>query len=370
MINPIVRLAIVPKQNSSGGFDLNFQGFGKRERVMPKIDKMDTHHVGKGGLGPNIRLAHVPGAQGDNVLLGQRGVKQLEAEIAPALLVSYIYLEPFLKNQHRYAYRDWVMDSGAFSAHASGTEINLRDYIDCCKRLSDKDKTLTEVFALDVIGDWKASLKNTKRMWKQGVEAIPCFHYGEPWTVLKGLCKDYPKVAIGGCVGMRDKDAFAGQCFARVWPHKLHGFGFGSEKSLMLYPWHSVDATNWEMGPCAYGRWNAFGGKLSVRGSQQNLRAEVEWFLDLERRARDRWRKEMLKLEGDGRTVRLASEPNSGGGKRLAEALAPPTLRLAEQQGSDEQVRRSGLSPVVRLAQKQSGRENGKGLEPKKRSKK
>ena len=36
--------------------------------------------------------------------------------LSPALLVSYVYLKPFLANRHRYCYRDWVMDSGAFSA--------------------------------------------------------------------------------------------------------------------------------------------------------------------------------------------------------------------------------------------------------------
>lgn len=247
---------------------------------------------------PTVRLAHVPGAQGDNNLLGQRGVEALPDQSLPALLISYVYLPAFLENQHRYRYRDWVLDSGAFSAHNSGVEIKLQDYIDCCKRLMETDATLTEIFGLDVIGDHEASIKNVEEMWRQGVPAIPTFHYGSPWDVLKGLCKDYPKVAIGGCVGKRDKDKFAQQCFARVWPHRLHGFGFGSETSLMIVPWHSVDATNWEIAACKYGTWKAFGGqRVSVRGSRQNLRVEVEWYLDLERRARDRWRKEMARIE-------------------------------------------------------------------------
>jgi hypothetical protein len=252
----------------------------------------------------------------------------------PALLVSYVYLKPFLANRHRYHYRDWVLDSGAFSAHNSGTEIRLQDYIDCCQRLKDEDQTLTEVFALDVIGDWKASLANCEAMWAQGVEAIPCYHVGEPESILKGIAKDYPKIALGGCVGYRDKDHFAAQCFARVWPKKIHGFGFGSEKSVMALPWHSVDATNWEIGPCKFGRWQSY-GKMSVRGSKQNLRAEVEWYLALEQRARQRWKKEMTKLAAtespsvrlvangninnqpgrfDEPTVRLAADPASGGG--------------------------------------------------------
>lgn len=309
------------------------------KHTSPVGEEAMARHLGPT---PIVRLAHVPGAQGDNNLMGRNGVERLPAEVRPALLVSYVYLGPFLANKHRYAYRDWVMDSGAFSAFASGTEINLQDYIDCCKKLLVEDSTLTEVFALDVIGDWKASVKNAEEMWRQGIPAIPCFHYGEPWELLKGLAKDYPKIALGGCVGRRDKDEFAAQCFARVWPCKIHGFGFGGEKSILGLPYHSVDATNWETGPCRYGRWNAFGGGnasaktgrgLSLRGSAQNLRAEVEWYLELERKAREKWKKEMAKLEEIPRkypSVRLVSVSEQGVEKDLNKSSfsASPTVRL------------------------------------------
>lgn len=211
-------------------------------------------------------------------------------EAGPALLVSYVYLpvvEPLLGT---WAYRDWVMDSGAFSAHNSGTVINLQDYIDACKRLRDSGTRLTEVFALDVIGDWRASMRNTEEMWRQGVEAIPCYHWGEPEDVLLGMARDYPKIALGG-VALRvegKKLPWARRCFDRVWPKRVHGFAFSGERSVMALPWDSVDATNWELGPAAFGSWKTI-GKGSWRGSRQNLRAEVQWYLDLERRARERW---------------------------------------------------------------------------------
>ena len=63
----------------------------------------------------------------------------------------------------------------------------------------------------------------------------------------------------------------------------------------MALPWDSVDATNWESGPCMFGRWNSFGA-LSVRGSKQNLRAEIEYYLRVEQKARRRWRKTMRQL--------------------------------------------------------------------------
>jgi hypothetical protein len=249
-------------------------------------------------LGPHVRLAHVPGAQGDNNLLGQRGVDKVPDEGRPALLVSYYYAEPFLARRADYAYRDWVLDSGAFTANAQGEPIDLDAYIAKCQELLATDPTLTEVFALDVIGDWKASAANTDKMWEAGIPAVPCFHMGSPEEELVRLAKTYPKIALGGVVGLREdvRIEWAGQCFARVWPKKVHGFGFGGRKAILAIPWHSVDATNWELGPCKFGQWRTF-GKLSVRGSSQNLRVEIEHYLRLEREARQRWRREMALLE-------------------------------------------------------------------------
>ena len=238
----------------------------------------------------------------------------------PALLVSFVYLDAFQSHRRRYAFRDWALDSGAYSAHNSGRKIELAEYLDVCRRLLASDRKLTEVFAFDVIGNWRASLRNCERMWEAGVQAIPCYHVGEPEHALKHIARQYPKIALGGAVGFRRKDEWAAQCFARVWPKAVHGFGFGSEKSVMSVPWHSVDATSWEIGPCKYGRWQSF-GRMSVRGSRQNLRAEVEWYLRLERRARARWRKQMEQLDQNGPTIRLA-EANANTTGRRAEAFA------------------------------------------------
>ena len=305
-VGPSVRLAYHPE----GGRTLSDMGKETGPTVRLAYGNSPPERNGTSGLeGPTVRLAVAPksegpGANGVHHHVNECGLGD-ERATRPALLVSYVYLAPFLKNRHRYAYRDWVLDSGAFSAHNSGIEIKLQSYIDRCKELMETDETLSEVFALDVIGDWRASIKNCEEMWRQGVEAIPCYHVGEPVAELKAMAKDYPKIALGGCVGFRQKLKFAEQCFARVWPKAIHGFGFGAEKDVMALPWHSVDATNWEIGPCKFGRWNSF-GKMSVRGSKQNLRAEVEWYLDLEKRARQKWTAQMKEIKASGLTLRLA----------------------------------------------------------------
>jgi hypothetical protein len=208
----------------------------------------------------------------------------------PALLVSYVYLQGFLQAREGYRYRSWVMDSGAFSAAHSGNPIDLAQYIATCQELLATDPSLVETYSLDVLGDWRATRRNTERMWKAGVAAIPCFHYGEPEDALVGMARDYPKIAIGGAVGVRPKAkrAWASQCFARVWPKPVHGFGFGAAWAVMDLPFHSVDASNWEAGPCRFGTWKTF-GDMSNRGGRQDLRAEVAWHLQLEARARQKW---------------------------------------------------------------------------------
>jgi hypothetical protein len=251
----------------------------------------------------------------------------LTTDRLPALLVSYAYLQPFLKNRHRYKYRDWSMDSGAFSAANSGKVISLSEYIKVCHTLMRDDPTLVEIFALDVIGDPVASAKNAAAMWKEGINVIPCFHYGEPESALLELAAAYPKIAIGGVAYKRGamKTKWAEQVFARVWPKRIHGFAFGGEGAVLGLPFHSVDASSWEIGACGFGNWKQF-GHMTVRGSNQDLRGEVDYFIDLEERARIKWAAEMrlLSKTDTGRTdpsapnVRLAVVKALGRGELMA----------------------------------------------------
>jgi len=223
----------------------------------------------------------------------------------PALLVSYYYLKDFLKIRERLSFRDWVLDSGAFSAKNVGAQIDLRAYAETAKELAATDASLTEIFALDVIGDARATRKNTEKLWGMGIEAIPTFHVGEKLADLRSMARDYPKIALGGSVGYKTKLAWTTACFREVWPKRIHGFGFGSRRDVLALPWHSVDATNWELGPTAFGVWHGYSRTdrqqtLSVRGSKQDLRCEVDYFLRMEREAGHRWRNQMAEIEEDG----------------------------------------------------------------------
>ena len=227
------------------------------------------------------------------------GPKAVAPEQAPSILVSYPYLPFFLRHRSRVRLRSWMLDSGAYSAWNSGKVTDLDAYIRVCQELLATDPQLTEVVGLDVIGDWRAGLRNVERMWAAGVPAIPTYHITEPEDLLVGLARDYPKIAVGGTARLRGpaKLRFAEQAFARVWPKPIHGLAVGGRDVLLAVPWHSADASNWEANPGRFGKWQAFGGaNLGLRGGRQDLRAEVAWYLELERIARFKWRREMTRL--------------------------------------------------------------------------
>lgn len=231
-------------------------------------------------------------------------------KLKPALLASFVYLKQFLARKAELPYRDWVLDSGAYSAFNSGVVIDNLEYIETAKQLLATDPTLTEVFALDVIGDWRATLKNTEQAWEAGLPAIPAFHpVDDPWDILPHLAKTYPKIAVGGIapLSLEAKRPLLAKVFAKVWPKKIHGFGIASKHIVFDFPFHSVDATSWSMQPQRYGRWLAFDSKY-IRARNVSLRAELEWYMKLEQRMKNRWTREMQLLgEGETNTLRLAT---------------------------------------------------------------
>ncbi len=240
-----------------------------------------------------VRLA--VGGQADALVSGLTG------EPRPAVLASYHYLDLWLRIADRCEFRTWAMDSGAFSVQRSGASIDLRAYTETAIELLASDPKLEDVFALDVIGDPAASLRNAHYMREHGVpRVIPCFHVGEPVAHLRTLAKEFDKIALGGAVGYGRREAWARACFRHVWPKKVHGFGFNKESEVLAVPWHSVDATTWCLAPVKFGRWTSYGnGKqrpVPVRKGH-NLRPEVDWFLGVERRATERWARRMRELE-------------------------------------------------------------------------
>ena len=218
---------------------------------------------------------------------------------APSLLVSYAYLKEFMRFRRSLIYTEWVLDSGAFTANSQGKEIKLDDYIDACKALMETAPEPVEIFALDVIGDHEATIRNTEKMWEAGIKAIPCYHVNEPEWVLEKIAKEYPKIALGGMAvlrGRRRRD-WVKECFDKIWPKKVHGFGVADKEGCLIVPWDTTDASSWIMGPQAYGRWRKF-GYLGIR-DVVGLRSELTEVRRLEEMSRTIWKDELDELENE-----------------------------------------------------------------------
>src|SRR4051812_15624311 len=82
---------------------------------------------------PTIRLSI---AGGSRRVAAALSYKQFPA---PSILVSFFYIKHFFRFRPRMVFRDWALDSGAFSAANSGKVISLSHYIDACAKMMELD---------------------------------------------------------------------------------------------------------------------------------------------------------------------------------------------------------------------------------------
>jgi hypothetical protein len=219
----------------------------------------------------------------------------LQQEPGPAFLCAYPYLHVIEAMFGKMHYREWVLDSGAFSVLTTGKQIDLSEYIETCHRVLASKHPPREVYALDVIGNWRESLRNTEAMWKAGIKAIPTYHSGEPVSVLTSIARDYPKIAIGGIAGLSHRALpLLEQVFARVWPKRVHCFGMTSTDVLMHLPFDSADATSWASA-VKFGNWVGYGRHMPIRGTYY-LRPQIDYYLDLERKLKAKWQRTLSRL--------------------------------------------------------------------------
>lgn len=227
----------------------------------------------------------------------------------PAVLVSHPYWPAFAKRRTDLCVRDVILDSGAYTNFKSGKQpITVEKYIDACKDIMATESQLSAVFALDVVGDWRATMRNTEAMWRAGIEAIPTFHAGEPEDILVGMGRDYPRIAVGGAAGRlygKNRLKFLEQCFARVWPKRVHCFGVSDFRLLERLPFESADSASWELRPTAFGMMvsmarqgesGVYVGRRTKGSGSRRLLPEVNWYLEFEKRLKAKWGKELAKL--------------------------------------------------------------------------
>lgn len=160
-----------------------------------------------------------------------------------------------------------MMDSGAFSAWASGVTIDFDSYVEY---LQNNKQHFQLMVGLDVIPGEKKSMRgvtpamlketaegsyaNFKKMRKAGVEAIPVFHQGEEFKYLERyLDEQVPYLGIATYKGAttRSMMQWLDKCFSVISTKdgtpttRTHGFGITSSLFVQRYPWTTIDSTAW-----------------------------------------------------------------------------------------------------------------------------
>jgi hypothetical protein len=143
------------------------------------------------------------------------------------------------------------LDSGAFSAYTQGVTIDINRY---CRYCRDNADILEQISVLDAIGDANQTYHNQKYMEAQGVQALPCYHYGEPEAVLRYYVDNYAHITIGGMVPISSPQLklWLDRLWSKILTNpdgtakvKVHGFGLTSVPLMARYPWYSVDSSSW-----------------------------------------------------------------------------------------------------------------------------
>lgn len=164
------------------------------------------------------------------------------------------------------------IDSGAFSAHTKGAEVNVDDYINYVNSLDNKvtifaqvDKipgtfgkarTIQEIEEAPAIS-WENYLYMRERLVSPD-KCLPVFHQGEDFKWLDNMLeakfngKHIPYIGISPSndLTVKRKETFIQECFKHIKNSsnpdvKTHAFGMTSLKVLERYPFYSADSTTW-----------------------------------------------------------------------------------------------------------------------------
>jgi len=177
------------------------------------------------------------------------------------LLVAYPYVSPhlyrILRDFGAVSGVNWLLDSGAFTAWKSGQPVKLDDY---CAFLRDLPVTPWRYFALDVVGDGDATLRNYETMLERGFKPVPVFTRGERLEVLERYYATSDLVAIGGLVSkVNPCRPYIKYLHQHLRGRRCHLLGFSSMDWLKYLKPYSCDSSSWESAR-RYGRVQVYMG--------------------------------------------------------------------------------------------------------------
>lgn len=170
-----------------------------------------------------------------------------------SLLISYAYMKPDVLRmvQATQGGVRWLLDSGAFTAHMQGREIDMAEY---CEFLQENGHLFWQYIALDKVGDAEGTQANLDTMRAQGLNPMPVITVDEDVErapVVLGASGACTHLCVAG--GVSEPLELYGPRLAAVrrlvgadvW---LHGLGFARGMKVASTQVNSVDASSWMAG--------------------------------------------------------------------------------------------------------------------------
>ncbi|MEI8147386.1 MAG: hypothetical protein WCH83_18190, partial [Alphaproteobacteria bacterium] len=193
------------------------------------------------------------------------------------VLVAWPYVKPDVIRAFQDLGDDgrFLLDSGAFTAWKAGKKLALDDY---CRFIDALPVRPWRYFALDVIGEPAATLRNYEAMLRRGYDPIPVFTRGEDPSVLDEYFRTSNVVGLGG-VAKADKSAYAWTRWAmgHVRGRHVHILGFTNLEWVKYLRPYSVDSSSWSR-VGRFGWLDVYLGQGSMSRSHQSRFDRVESF--------------------------------------------------------------------------------------------
>ena len=162
------------------------------------------------------------------------------------ILIAYPYInqkliEKLIEHKDKF---NLLIDSGAFTAWNTGKIITLDGY---CKMLDSLPIEPERYFALDVIGDAKATEDNYDEMLKRGYKPSPVFTRSQN---LSEVDKYFETADMIGCGGLVNKEGpkpqgFIDKVMKQAKGRKVHLLGYTQPKFIKYFRPYSCDSSSW-----------------------------------------------------------------------------------------------------------------------------
>lgn len=252
-------------------------------------------------MGIKLYLAGSHSTRNEPIFMA-KGVRRLYSQVNDRKLG-----EKWIEYSKNVEHRDIFVDSGAYTCHTKGVELDVDEYI---QYLNERQGSFSAIAQVDKIpGEFKK--KKTLQQLKEAPELswenylymrervidkdclLPIFHQGEDmrhlhrmleWTDENGKHIPYIGISSANDVSTKMKDKWFSTVFKIIKnssnPNvKTHAFGMTSTTVLEKYPFYSADSTNWLL-MAAYGRIYTPYGTYSISDVSIDSKDHISYLTD------------------------------------------------------------------------------------------